>query len=98
MGARILKAARDLGRENVSGNPDDEELSQNRVEDEFWRHTRVRAAENGREGPLAFRQPFQLIRQYVFETRAAGPETLVSLDEKLLGSFCGDSAGHGCLA
>src|SRR6476469_5699130 len=97
MGTCVLKAARDLGRENVSGNPDYEELSQDRVENEFWRHARVRAAQNGREGPLAFRKPFQLIRQYVFETRAAGPKTLVSLDEKLLGFYCADSAGHGCL-
>ena len=56
VGAGVLERSGHLGREDVAGQPHDEELAEAGVEEQLRRHARVAAAEDGGVGVLLLRE------------------------------------------
>ncbi len=81
MHSSVLQRAHDFRRNHVARDSDDEQLTESRVEDELWRHTRVAAAENRRVWLLAAGELGEYLLLYSRETRFTAHEALVPGDE-----------------
>jgi hypothetical protein len=81
MCSRILQAALHLGRHNVSGDTNDEQLSKVSVEDQLGRDTRIAATENGRERLLSPREIGQGLFADRWEGRFALHKAAVAFDQ-----------------
>src|SRR5580704_7674036 len=90
VGARILHAAHDLGRNDVSGDSNDEQLAEIGVENQFGWYARIAAAKNGRVRLLPSRQVGESLLADGGETGATLKKSVVTLGEALQGFVGGD--------
>jgi hypothetical protein len=53
MAACVLQASRDLGRHDISGNPNDEQIAEASIKNQFGGHPRIATTKDRRVGMLA---------------------------------------------
>lgn len=83
MRSRILETTHHFRRDHVPGDAYDEQLSKVGVEDQFGRHARVTAAQDGRERLLAFGQVGKCFFAHSGKTSLAAFKPLVAFDQFL---------------
>src|SRR4051812_11705917 len=83
MHAGILQRSEYLGRDHVARDADDEQFAAAGVENQFRRHARIAAAEDGRVWPLAPGERGEHFLLNGWEPRFALEEALVAGDQTL---------------
>ena len=92
MHSRVLQRPHHLGRDHVARDPNDEQLAEAGVEDQFRRHPGIAAPEDGRVRALALGERGEDLLLNGREARFASDETLVAGDqtrERLVGRVGG---------
>src|SRR3954464_10262874 len=79
----VLKAALHFGRNDVTRNPYDEQITKARIEDQLWRDPGVAAPKDCGKWFLPLRQVGKRLPAYRREMRVTSHETLVSCNQPL---------------
>jgi hypothetical protein len=88
MNSRVLQRPHHLGRDHIARDPNDEQLAEAGVEDQFRRHSGIAAPKNGRVRALTLAKGGEDLLLNGREPRFAPDETLVAGNEprkRLLG-------------
>ena len=103
MNSRVLQRPHHLGRDHIARDPNDEQLAEAGVEDQFRRYPGIAAPKNGRVRPLTPGEGGEDLLLNGREPRFAAHETLVAGNQTrkcllgcVLGDVCrliGDAAG-----
>jgi hypothetical protein len=79
MAAGVLQTARHFRRHDIPGDADDEQFTESRIENQFRRHSRIAATQDGRIRMLALREIGDDFPLDCRKSRVAGDESFPAL-------------------